>query len=369
MSDEKQMKRAIKLAEKGRGRTSPNPMVGAVLVKNDKVIAEGFHEAAGKPHAEAVALQKAGDGAKNSTLYVTLEPCCIWGRTPPCVGMIVSAKVAKVVVGMIDPNPKVSGKGIRQLEMAGVEVETGLLAGEIARQIETYIRYMSSGHPFVLLKAGASLDGRLATSRGDSKWITSEESRLRVHQIRNEYDAVLVGIGTVLNDNPLLTVRLESKKTKNPVRVIIDSLARIPFSAQVVSTAKEVPTILATTEQASMEKIRTLQELGLGIVITGSKNGHVDLEQLLAKLAERDITSLMVEGGSRLNGALFEAGLVDKLVFFYSPMLIGGQEAPAMIGGKGTETLSGALKLEISQVERVGEDIMVTAYPKQKTFG
>lgn len=365
MSDEKFMKRAIKLAEKGRGKTSPNPMVGAVLVKDGQVISEGFHEAAGKTHAEAIALKEAGEKAKNATLYVTLEPCCILGRTPPCVDAIISAGVAEVVTGLIDPNPKVSGKGVKRLQMAGIKVETGLLAADVAKQNETYVCFMSFNRPFISLKVAASLDGKTATSGGESKWITGEKSRSKVHQMRNEYDAVVVGIGTILKDNPLLTVRVGKREIKNPVRVVVDTEGKIPFSAQVVSTARDVPTVIATTERASMEKMKTLQDMGVSVIVVPSKNGHVDLEQLLKKLAEREITNVLVEGGASLNAAFFEAGLVDKIVVFYAPKVIGGQGSPGIVGGEGVKKLADACNFEVSRIERIGEDIMVVAYPKK----
>lgn len=369
MADDQFMKRAIKLAEKGRGKTSPNPMVGAVLVKNGQIIAEGHHEAPGKPHAEVLALNKAGNKARHATLYVTLEPCCIWGRTPPCTGMIINAKVAEVVVGLIDPNPKVSGKGIRELRMAGIEVKTDLLADEIAVQNEKYVCYMSKGRPFVMVKVAASLDGKTATTAGESQWISGEQSRQQVHRFRDEYDAVLVGIGTVLKDDPLLTTRIPNRKTRNPVRVIIDSEAKISFNTRIVTTAREVPTIIATTERAPMEKMKTLQELGLSVLVLPSRNGRLDLIQMFRALAEREISSVMVESGAELNAALFEAGLVDKLTIFYAPKVIGGLKAPGMVEGRGIENLSDALNFDIAEIKRLGDDLMVVAYPKAVTSG
>ncbi len=356
------MWRAVQLAEQGRGKTSPNPLVGAVVVKDGEIIGEGFHERAGKPHAEVIALKKAGKKAKGADLFVTLEPCCHYGRTPPCVNAIIKSRIARVYVGLVDPNPQVRGRGIEILREAGIKVEVGLLSKEISQQNEVFIKYILSGMPFVTLKMGLSLDGKTATRLGESKWITSEDSRLEVQRLRSLNDSIMVGIGTVLKDNPSLTVRL-TEKNKAPLRIILDSQAKLPLSSKIVKTAKEVRTFLAVTKKAASERIKLLKSFGLEVKIFPSKKGKVDLKKLLKYLGKIEISSVLLEGGPTLNAAFLEEKLIDKFVFFISPKIIGGKDSLGVFGGIGVSKLSESLRVKLAGTKFIGEDIMVTAYP------
>lgn len=364
--DKQFIERAIELAEKGRGRTSPNPLVGAILVKDGNVVGEGYHEKVAGPHAEINALNSAGDGARGATLYVTLEPCPIYGRTPPCTEAITAAGVSRVVAGLIDPNPKVSGRGLEQLKKAGIKVENNVLSDVIRKQNEAYLKFIATGEPFVLLKVAMSLDGKIATKVGDSRWITGDESRELVHKLRDEYDAIMVGIGTILIDNPRLDVRLEEREPKNPLRVIVDSEGRIRLNAQVVETASEIPTLVATTKRISAKKADDLRKKGVEVLVLGERKDRVDLSELLSELGGREIASVLLEGGATLAMSAVEDGLVDKFIFFIAPKLIGG-EAPSFFGGSGVEAVREAKELRITDVRLVGEDVMIEAYPKQPT--
>ncbi|MDI6822166.1 MAG: bifunctional diaminohydroxyphosphoribosylaminopyrimidine deaminase/5-amino-6-(5-phosphoribosylamino)uracil reductase RibD [Actinomycetota bacterium] len=358
------MRRAIELAEKGRGRTSPNPLVGAVIVKDGAIVGEGFHTRAGEPHAEINALNEAQEEAKGATMYITLEPCCIYGRTSPCTEAIIESGISRVIVGLIDPNPKVCGRGIEQLKLKGIDVEVGILSQEIAHQNEIYIKYITTGLPFVLMKVAMSMDGKITAKRGSATRITSEKSRKEVHRLRGEYDSIMVGIGTVLLDNPLLTVRLQGGETHNPIRIIIDSKARIPLDSKIVKTASEIPTILAVAN-ADEEKIQTLRQYGVEVLPVPRKDGRVDLVKLMKELGEREITSVLLEGGSLLSASAIKAGIVDKFLFFIAPKLIGGDDTPGVIGGESIEAIDQAPNLKITDVKRVGEDLMIEAYPKK----
>ncbi|MBU4175326.1 MAG: bifunctional diaminohydroxyphosphoribosylaminopyrimidine deaminase/5-amino-6-(5-phosphoribosylamino)uracil reductase RibD [Actinobacteria bacterium] len=358
--DERYMARALELAEKGRGRTSPNPLVGAVIVSEGRVIGEGYHQVAGAPHAEVNAIEDAGGKATGATMYVTLEPCNHTGRTPPCAARLVEAEIARVVMALRDPNPLVSGGGERFLTERGVDVETGVLEDEARRQNEAYLKWVEAGFPFVTLKMAMSLDGKVATRTGDSTWITSEESREDVHRMRSENDAVMVGIGTVLSDDPRLTVRMGGYKGA-PLRVVADSGARTPVQSRVADVS-ETPTLVAVAGNAPVESVEALEARGVEVVRVGS-DGSVDLRALLKLLAGRDITSLMVEGGPGIASAVWEHGLVDRLVFYYAPMIIGGSEAPGPIGETGRATIAEAGGLRIDTVSMSGPDVKVVAYP------
>ncbi len=363
------MEKAIKLAEKGRGYTSPNPLVGAVIVKDGNIVGAGFHAATGKPHAEINALRVAGDKAEGATLYVTLEPCSIYGKTPPCTGAIKIAKIKRVVAGIMDPNPKVNGKGLAELKQAGIDIDCGLLENKIKKQNEIYIKYIKTGFPFVLVKSAASLDGKIATTTGESRWISGKKSRYYAHLLRGEYDAVMVGSGTIRRDDPMLTCRLPDNSFENPIRIVIDSKIKIPMDAKVLLTAKDIPTILVTHDKSARAikiKVDILRQNNIEVVILEEKNGFVDLQELLKKLGQNGISSILVEGGSTLNGTLLEQGLIDKFVFFLAPKIIGGSTAPTPVGGKGIDKMNEALDLEISNIKQVGLDLMVTAYPKKK---
>ncbi len=359
--DERFMRMALRLAAKARGRTSPNPMVGAVVVKNGKVIGQGYHRKAGEPHAEALALKRAGSAAKGATLYVTLEPCSHTGkRTPPCTPLVIQSGVKRVVVAMIDPNPRVSGGGVKALRFAGIRVETGLLEDEAKKLNETFIKHITTGTPFVTLKIAQTLDGKIATASGESKWITGEEAREEGHKLRDANDAILVGINTVLKDDPSLTTRIPNGR--DPVRVIVDSRLRIPLNAKVLTQRSEAKTIIATLANAPKSRIKKLQQLGAEVLIARSSRGRVDLKDLMKKLGDRGIMSLLVEGGAEVNASALKAGIVDKVVFFIAPMLMTGRDALPSIGGSSPEKLKHAMQLRDVTVKHVGRDLMVEGY-------
>jgi diaminohydroxyphosphoribosylaminopyrimidine deaminase/5-amino-6-(5-phosphoribosylamino)uracil reductase len=361
-ADKNWMHRALELAAQARGRTSPNPMVGAVLVRDNQLVGEGFHAYAGSDHAEVVALREAGPAATGATLYVSLEPCCHFGRTPPCVEQILEAGVRRVVTACEDPNPAVSGKGISALRAAGVVVDIGVLAEEAARLNEAFFTHVRTGRPFVTMKVAASLDGKIATQTGDSRWITGESARRRVHQLRNEVDACLVGIGTVLRDDPLLTTRLGITDQRDPIRVIVDNLARLPLRAKVVNRASTAPTILAVSQMAPQTKLDALRQEGVQIVVVENSPRRVSLERLMEVLGKRGILSVMIEGGAEINASALREGIVDKVLVFLAPILIGGKSTPTAVGGAGIETLSQALRLRDVRIERFDDDILVEGY-------
>jgi diaminohydroxyphosphoribosylaminopyrimidine deaminase/5-amino-6-(5-phosphoribosylamino)uracil reductase len=363
-SPENFMRRAMGLALKGRGRTSPNPMVGAVLVKNGRVVGEGYHRKAGLPHAEIEALKRAGDKARGADLYVNLEPCCHFGKTPPCTEAIISAGVKKVLVGMCDPNRLVSGKGFRQLKKNGVQVVTGVLRKECERLNEVFIKYVRTGYPFVLLKTAISLDGKIATGSGESQWITGEKAREKVHQIRNEVDAIVAGAGTIVKDDPLLTTRLKKKSAvvKHPVRVILDNEFIVPLKSNVFKNADTERVLYATSKNLPASRRKELTRRGVDILVLKEKKGKVDLQGLMRALGDFGITSILIEGGGEVNASALEAGLVDKVLFFVAPILIGGKDAPGPLGGKGTGHLKNALKIKNMTVNPIGDDFLLEGY-------
>ena len=353
------MKRALLLARKGKGRTSPNPLVGAVLVKRGKVVGEGYHAKAGEAHAEIVALQKAGKKARGSTLYVNLEPCTHYGKTPPCAPAVIHAGVRRVVVGMVDPNPLVKGKGISTLKKAGVDVHCGTLEKECKTLNEAFCKYILRKEPFVILKAAATLDGRTATRNGESKWISNEASRRLVHRLRSEVDAVVVGVGTVLKDDPLLTARIRGGR--DPVRIILDSHLRIPEDARVIGLSSS-RTLIATTPLAPKKKVERLEKTGARVLFIESRKGRVDLRAFLSRMGEMGMMSLLVEGGSRVNGAFLDEGLVDKLLLFLSPRVMGDPLALGIFQGRGVDRLDDSASVKDVRVRRIGEDILVEGY-------
>jgi len=362
MNDEHWMKRALRLAEKGKGRTSPNPMVGAVLLKNGKVVGEGYHARAGEAHAEILALRQAGEAARGSTLYLNLEPCAHYGRTPPCAPEVIRAKVKRAVIGMEDPNPLVRGRGLKSLRRAGLDVKVGILEKECRKLNEFYCKYILEKEPFVILKVAATLDGKIATREGESKWISGETSRRFVHRMRDQVDGVIIGIGTVLKDDPQLTARI--KNGRDPYRVVLDSRLRIPEDAQVIGNSSS-KTMIATTELAARDKIERLEKKGVQILILNSKQGRIDLKNCLSKLGEMGMMSLLVEGGSQVNGSFLDEGLIDKILFFLSPKLIGDREALGIFGGSGKTTLQEAIPLNELRVRKIGEDILIEGYVKK----
>jgi diaminohydroxyphosphoribosylaminopyrimidine deaminase/5-amino-6-(5-phosphoribosylamino)uracil reductase len=359
MNDEYWMRRVLRLAEKGRGSTSPNPMVGAILVKDGKVVGEGYHAKAGEAHGEIVALQQSGEEARGAILYLNLEPCTHYGKTPPCAPRVIEAGVKRVVIGMEDPNPLVKGKGIAILRKAGLDVEVGILEKECRRLNEAFFKYMTEREPFVILKVAATLDGKLATRDGDSKWISGEASRRFVHKLRGQVDGVVVGIGTVLTDDPLLTARIRGGR--DPYRIVLDSRLKIPEGAKVIGTSPS-KAIIVVTELAPKDKIERLEKKGVKILMVDSKEGRVNLKSCLSKLGEIGMTSLMVEGGSQVNGSFLDEGLIDRLLLFFSPKLIGDRQAPGIFGGRGVSQLQEAVLLKEIKAKRVGEDILLEGY-------
>jgi len=362
------MKRALRLARKGRGKTAPNPMVGAVIVKNGVIIGEGFHPGPGAPHAEVIALSKAGREARGATLYTNLEPCChTEKRTPPCTDAILRSGIRRVVAAMIDPNPLVSGRGLAILRKAGVEIAEGILRDEAERLNESFIKYITTQKPFVILKAAMTLDGRIATAKGASRWITGEAARLEVHRLRSEVDAVLVGIGTVLADDPMLTAR--RRGMKNPIRIVIDPYLKIRLQAKLVASVSEAPTLLITTTLAPSEKIRKLEKRGVRVTIVPHTRGKISFESLFERLGKSGITSVLIEGGGVVNGMALRSGVVDKLIFYVAPKLLCGDDARSAVAGKSISTLDAALQVRDIQVRPVGEDLCIEGYLKKRGTG
>jgi diaminohydroxyphosphoribosylaminopyrimidine deaminase / 5-amino-6-(5-phosphoribosylamino)uracil reductase len=355
------MNMALRLA--ARGRTSPNPMVGAVVVKDGAVVGRGYHPKAGEPHAEVFALREAGAEAKGSTLYVTLEPCSHFGRTPPCADAIVEAGVARVVAAMVDPNPKVSGRGLDKLRGAGIEVAVGLMDEKARRLNEAFIKFITTGMPFVTLKMAMTMDGKIATHAGDSKWISGEESRRLVHRLRDRADAIVVGAGTALTDDPMLTART-GRSNWQPARVIVHELARISPDAQVFRV-EGGQAILATTSLAATEDLRKLEAAGARILMVEQEDGLVDVSALFQALAGLGMINIILEGGGELNASALHAGVVDKVVMFLAPKIIGGRHAKTPVEGAGAASMAEAMKLTDLRVRRCGEDIVITGGVEQ----
>lgn len=353
------MRRALTLAR--RGITSPNPMVGAVIVKDGEIVGEGYHQRAGEAHAEVVALQKAGKLAKGAALFVTLEPCCHYGRTPPCTKAIIAAGISSVTAAMVDPNPKVEGKGIKELQSAGIKTAVGLLEDQAQKLNEIYVKFITTGLPFVTLKLAMTLDGKIATRTGDSKWISSEKSRRMVHQLRRRSDAVLIGVGTVIADDPELTGRI-GNHAAYPARIIMDSRARMPLQSKILSQPGG-RTIIAVTNRAPNENLKRLEQAGACIIVIEEENGQVSPKALLSTLGGMNITSVLIEGGSHIAASFLSAGVTDKVMFFIAPKIAGGESARTAVGGLGIAAMGDALELKDMTVRRIGRDILVEAYP------
>jgi len=365
--DLKYMKRALALAERGLGRTSPNPAVGALVVVNDEVIAEGFHRAAGEPHAEIVALGEAGQRAAGAELYVTLEPCSTYGRTPPCTDAIIAAEISRVVYTCQDCDPSNAGCAEQILSAAGIETVTGVLEQEARRLNEAFCKHKNTGYPFVTVKLAGTLDGKIATRDGDARWITGKEAREFVHILRDRSDAVMVGRGTVAADDPALTTRTDRPESRDAVRVVVDTHAQTPPTAQVIHVESDAPCLIAVAEpevggDEAQERVAKLEQAGAEIIYVPEKEGRVDLSELMCQLGSRDIMSVLVEGGSRLVGGLLEEGLVDKLLFFYAPKILGDDQALSAISGMKAESICDARSVRVHRVEQIGADILVTAY-------
>ena len=364
--DEKYMKLALRLARRGLGRTSPNPMVGAVIVKNDRIIGKGYHHYFGGKHAEIDAIESTEEDIAGATLYISLEPCFHYGKTPPCVDAIINSKIGRVIIGTKDPDPRVNGKSIEKLKQKGIETLVGVLEKECRSLNEAYNKHRTAGLPFVTVKFAQTLDGRIATASGHSRWISSPESLKLAHKLRATHDAILAGIGNVLKDDPELTTRLV--KGRNPARIILDSKLRIPLEAKVLQDQEKATTIIATTPAADDEKLAILKEQGIEIVIVASDlRGGVDIARLLATLGERDITSILVEGGSRIITSFLRRGLVDKLVAIIAPKILG--KGIETVGDLNIESVDQALKLFFEKTYRLGDDFIIEARISPRDIG
>jgi diaminohydroxyphosphoribosylaminopyrimidine deaminase / 5-amino-6-(5-phosphoribosylamino)uracil reductase len=359
--DQEYMSLALNLAASAKGKTNPNPLVGAVIVKDDMIVGTGLHRKAGEPHAEVHAFRMAGEHAKGATLYVTLEPCSHYGKTPPCANLVKESGVSRVVVAMQDPNPEVAGRGIQLLRDAGIEVEVGVLEKEAYTLNERFIHNMLTKRPFVISKFAMTLDGKIATANGHSQWITSEEARLHVHHLRDEVDAILVGVGTVLKDNPSLTTRLPDREGKNPIRIVLDRSLRTPLDATIVDT-KVARTILVT---GLASDTTAFEAKGVEILRVPEQDGKLDLNLTLEKLYELGITDVLVEGGGEVNASFLRANLIDKYFAYIAPKILGGAHSVTPFTGMDVETIDLAQNLSFSSVTQIGPDLLITAYPNE----
>ncbi len=362
MKDEQYMRMALSLARKGIGTASPNPMVGAVLVTDNAIVGKGYHKKAGSPHAEANAIEDAGPKTAGSTLYINLEPCVHHGRTPPCADRVIAAGIKRVFVAMLDPNPLVNGKGVEMLRKAGIDVKVGLLENEARRLNEAFIGWMEKKRPYITMKAAVSLDGKIATKTCDSRWISNEESRRQANILRVVNDGIMVGINTVISDNPLLLPRLKNPR-KIPTRIILDSKLRIPLACDVVKTSEKYRTWIFTNEDSRTDKEARLKALGVDVIrVPKDDSGRVSVTHICQELYKRDIMSVLVEGGGEVNSTLLKEGLVDKVVLFYGTILIGGKSALNLVGGKGIDFLKDAYRIDIATLRRLKENIYMEGY-------
>ena len=365
--DERFMKVAIQLALKGQGRVSPNPMVGAVIVKQARIVGRGFHHQSGRPHAEINALRQAGRHAKGATLYLTLEPCCSFGKTPPCTDAIIKSGIKRVVVATRDQNPLNKG-GITILKKKGLKVKTGVLRQKARDLNESYFKFITQQIPFVVVKIAETLDGKIATASGNSKWITRPPARRYSHYLRGQTDAVLVGINTILRDNPLLTKRYPSSAT-SPVKIIVDSKSKLPLNAKILSRMSPAQTIVATTRSANKSKIKALQDKGVHVITDlpsrQAKNfeERLSLKSLMKRLAKLNITSVLIEGGGKIIASALEEKIVDKLLIFIAPKIIGGEKALTSVEGRGVKCINQAIRVRNLKIKRIGQDILIEGYP------
>ncbi|NLC70537.1 MAG: bifunctional diaminohydroxyphosphoribosylaminopyrimidine deaminase/5-amino-6-(5-phosphoribosylamino)uracil reductase RibD [Desulfuromonadaceae bacterium] len=355
--DEKFMERALELARKGEGRTGPNPPVGALVVNGAEVVGEGYHPRAGMPHAEIYALKEAGPQARGGDLYVTLEPCSHPGKTMACTDAILRAGISRVVVGCRDPNPRVDGRGLATLERGGVATLCGILEKECRRLIAPFAKHVVTGLPFVMLKTAMTLDGRIATVNGDSRWISNEKSRLWVHRLRDKVDAVMVGVGTVLRDDPQLTTRLP-QGGRDAARIVIDHFLDVPDGARLLRLESAAPTIIATSDKAPEEKVGRLLGRGIEILRIPEKGDGIDLRELLRSLGKRNFQSILLEGGSRLNGAMWRERLIDRVMVCVAPKLVGGEGLP-LFSGRGVSWMAEAVRLAEVRIDRFGDDVLI----------
>lgn len=363
---EEYMRRALELARKGEGHTSPNPMVGCVVVKDGRIISEGYHEKYGEFHAERNALTRCTEDTAGADLYVTLEPCCHQGKTPPCTDIIIEKKIARVFVGSMDSNPLVAGKGVQILRDHGIYVENGILDAECRKLNEVFYHYIATKTPFVVMKYAMTLDGKIACATGDSKWVTGEIARTQVHRMRGRYRGIMVGIGTVLADDPMLNCRVEGGV--DPVRIICDSNLHIPTESQIVKTASDIETIVACSQEAleserKQEKIRRLKEAGIQIIGTEGAHG-VNLVELMKKLGGQNIDSILLEGGGTLNASALEDGIVNKVYAYIAGKLIGGMDARSPVEGMGIDRMADAITLQNMEIEKLGDDFCIVGYVK-----
>jgi len=357
------MRRAVSLARRGLGKTSPNPMVGCVVVRDGRIVGEGWHRKAGTPHAEVHALNQSGDKARGADVYVTLEPCCHHGKTPPCTDALIKAGVARVFIGMKDPNPLVAGGGISALRKAGIDIECGILERECMILNENFIKHITTGLPFIILKSAMTLDGKTATSAGDSKWITCEKSRRYVHRLRATVDAVAVGVGTVVADDPQLTCRM-GIRGKDPLRIVVDSRLRTPLEAVILGLESKSRTVIATTESDPC-RAEAYVRRGADVLVCAESEGRVDIHDLFRKLGDRGVQSVLIEGGRDLAGSLVRKGLVDKYFLFYAPKIYGGEDGLGFVAGTGPEKMEAAYRLRDITLLRFDQDILVQAYPER----
>ena len=363
MTDQEYMLRAIQLAKKGEGWTNPNPMVGAVIVKDGRIIGEGYHKKCGELHAERNAIASLTESAEGATIYVTLEPCCHYGKTPPCTEAIIEQKIKKVVIGSRDPNPKVAGKGAQILRESGITVVQDFMREECDCLNPVFFHYITTKTPYVVMKYAMTLDGKIATYTGASRWVTGEAARAHVHRMRNRYHAIMVGVGTVLADDPMLTCRLgKTENGVNPVRIICDTVLRTPLESQIVRTAKEVPTIIASCNRQEAMHMPYV-EAGCQILVTPEKDGQVDLWDLMRQLGEQEIDSVILEGGGTLNWSALQAGLVQKVQAYVAPKLFGGATAKTPVEGQGFLKPAEAVTLSRTKVTALGSDWLIEGYP------
>jgi diaminohydroxyphosphoribosylaminopyrimidine deaminase/5-amino-6-(5-phosphoribosylamino)uracil reductase len=362
MDDLRFMQMALDLAARGRGFTSPNPLVAAVVVKDGAVVGQGYHQFAGGPHAEVYAIDAAGGQARGATLYVNLEPCNHTGRTPPCTQKIVEAGIRRVVVGMQDPNPAVTGGGADFLKQRGIEVTLGVCEEAAEALNEVFIKYIRTRRPFVIAKCAATLDGRIATRTGDSKWVTGEAARACVHELRHAVDAILVGVGTVAADDPRLTTRIADREVKDPVRVILDTHGRIPLSARVLHHASGADTIVVTGPAAAADAHRRIAGQGVRVIEAATRDGRIDLPALMGELGGMGITSILIEGGSRVLASAFRAGVVDKACFFFAPLISGGDDGVPICSGPGPDRMRDCIRLVRIRTRHFGDDVMIEGY-------
>ncbi|SHJ61191.1 bifunctional diaminohydroxyphosphoribosylaminopyrimidine deaminase/5-amino-6-(5-phosphoribosylamino)uracil reductase RibD [Parasporobacterium paucivorans] len=358
--DEKFMREALDLAGKGLGKTSPNPVVGAVIVRDGRVIGRGYHQRAGENHAEINAINSATESVEGATMYVSLEPCSHYGKTPPCADKLIEMKFGRVVAAMEDPNPKVAGKGMEKLRAAGIQTETGVLKREAMKLNEVFLKFITTRTPFVHLKTAMSADGKIATSTGESRWISCEESRLETHSLRGIYAGIMAGVQTVIADDPELTCRKEN--CTNPLRIIVDSTLRIPLESKVLKNQDEAPTVIATTHRADEEKMKALSAMGIQLLMIPERNGRVNLRVLMETLGTHGVDSVLLEGGSTLNYSALEEGIVDKASIYIAPIIIGGAGAPSPVGGEGIHKLDMAYRLKDITCGSIGSDFKIEGY-------